>query len=129
MAARKTASPLYPPIRPYQRGRLRVSDIHELSLANGSVWVTHGDVFYDNVAPWGHAAPLIRRRFQRLTAHLSADEKRKLDVRYRYLREAVRALPRDYDPNDRRWRAQLARFVRATFPPHRVLIMMKVWLE
>src|SRR5512132_141599 len=30
MATARTASPLYPPIKPYQRGRLRVSGEHEL---------------------------------------------------------------------------------------------------
>ncbi|MET0292361.1 MAG: prolyl aminopeptidase, partial [Steroidobacteraceae bacterium] len=30
MANTKNASPLYPPIRPYQRGKLRVSPVHEL---------------------------------------------------------------------------------------------------
>jgi UDP-2,3-diacylglucosamine pyrophosphatase LpxH len=29
-----------------------ISDVHEMSLADGEVWITHGDVVFDDLVPW-----------------------------------------------------------------------------
>lgn len=43
-----------------------ISSHHELLLKDGRVWVTHGDVFFDSVAPWCHLrAELVRRLEQK----------------------------------------------------------------
>lgn len=106
-----------------------ISDLHEHSLAGGAIWLTHGDVLYDDIAPWGHLAGEIRRRMRKHRAHLSPAEFARLETRFPVFRRVCVKLPHDYDPRARGPWARLMRTLRATFPPHRVLIMLKVWRE
>ena len=104
-----------------------ISDLHEWSARDGQVWLTHGDVLYDNVAPWGQLAGEIARRVQVHTARLSPGEFARIETRLRIFRQACLNLPREHDPSKRGLWAKLRRMAAATFPPHRVLIMLAVW--
>lgn len=47
-----------------------LSDVRHLSLAGGSILVTHGDVMHPAVAPWSPAAGRMRRAFDQAVARL-----------------------------------------------------------
>jgi predicted phosphodiesterase len=106
-----------------------ISSEYELSLAEGAVWLTHGDVLYDNIAPWGHLAGEISTRVRRLSAGISPTDFSRIETRMPILRKACLKLPRELDPSKKGAVARVLRIARAVFPPHRVLIMMKTWRE
>ena len=41
-----------------------LSPHHACDLAGGQVFVTHGDILFDEIVPWGYDAKLIRRRIR-----------------------------------------------------------------
>lgn len=106
-----------------------ISNVHELSLAQDAIWITHGDVFFDDIAPWGRPVVELRRRIRAVAGHLSAEEFRQLETRFRVFREVTLKLQREHDPEARGFFAKCLRIFRAAFPPTRVLTMMRVWRE
>jgi len=99
----------------------------ELALAGGRVWVTHGDVFYDGIAPWSHHAAELRRRLEGLRAGVTPEEWGRVETRLRLNRAACAALPGLLDVSRRTAAARVARLVRTVLPPTRLLEMSKSW--
>jgi predicted phosphodiesterase len=106
-----------------------ISDAHELLLADGRVWVTHGDVCFDDLTPWSRQQPELQRRVRALLAAEPAADYRELDVRFRIAREAARSVVNELDPGDGRFMAQLGRFWHTFFPPRQPLAMLRSWRE
>lgn len=106
-----------------------ISTTHELLLAQDRVWVTHGDVYFDDIAPWSQLVPELRRRLSALGAGHSAVELEKIETRFRLFRQACLKLPRELDPNGRGPWAKMLRVGHALFPPNRFLAMLKVWRD
>lgn len=106
-----------------------ISELDELLLADGAVWITHGHVLYDDVAPWSHHVPEIRRRLRTHGGHLSPAELRQLEHRYRVFRKVLTKLPADHDPRRRDQIARLLRMAKAVFPPQKFFTMLKIWRE
>ena len=106
-----------------------ISDTHELMLAAGRVWVTHGDVCFDDLTPWSRKRPALRRVVQELLASDPASDYHGLGTRFRIAREAARIVGPEIDPTDTRFRAQLVRFWDTFFPPRQVLAMLQAWRE
>lgn len=106
-----------------------ISDVHELGLAQDSIWITHGDVFFDDIAPWGRPVVELRRRIRALAGDLSPEQFRQLETRFRIFRQVTLKLPREHNPDARNFAAKCLRIFRAVFPPTRVLTMMRVWRE
>lgn len=106
-----------------------ISDVHEYLAADGRVWVTHGDVCFDDFTPWSrHAAPLRREIAAQLAREPRADFSR-LDVRLRIARHVARTEADVPDLATGGWRSQ-ARWVWQTFfPPRQVLAMLRCWRE
>lgn len=106
-----------------------ISDVHELLLADGRVWVTHGDIFLEGLTPWSRHAPQIRRL---LAAQHAADpdaDHGQVAVRLRMARAVARAeedLP-DYVTGG--WRAHLRWVGRTFFPPRQPLAMLRAWRD
>lgn len=101
----------------------------ELALAGGRVWVTHGDVFYEAIAPWSHHAAELRRRLAALRADVTPMEWARVETRLRLNRAACVALPGLLDVSRRSAAARVARLVRTVLPPTRLLEMAKSWRE
>ena len=106
-----------------------ISDIHELLLAEGRVWVTHGDICFDDLTPWSRQRSDLRRVVQRLLANDPAADYRELGTRFRLAREATRIVGTEIDPTDTSFRMQLVRFWDTFFPPGQVLAMLQSWRE
>ena len=106
-----------------------ISDTHELLLAAGRVWVTHGDVCFDDLTPWSRQQPDLRRVVQELLASDPAADFRELGTRFRLAREAARIVGPDLDPAEAGFRAQFGRFLHTFFPPRQVLAMLRAWRD
>jgi predicted phosphodiesterase len=50
-----------------------VSDVRSVSIANGAIYVTHGDAFHPAVAPWSPHAAVMRRAFEAAIAAAPRD--------------------------------------------------------
>ncbi|WP_404421645.1 metallophosphoesterase [Nibricoccus sp. IMCC34717] len=104
-----------------------VSDTHELSLAGGAVWVFHGDLLYEAIAPWSAIGGQLRREVlrRRRAGGLGTDSS------FEELMAVHRSVCRDIhvefdvtrkDKLYRAWRA-----ARTLLPPTRFWRMMRVW--
>ena len=106
-----------------------VSDQAELGLRGGRVWITHGDVFFDDIAPWSHHRLELRRRIATLGADLPPGALGRIETRLRLHRLACQKLP---DPPGRfrptLW-SRLRRLTRTLFPPTHVFLMLRAWRE
>lgn len=106
-----------------------ISAVHELLLCDDRVWVTHGDVFFDDIAPWSRRAPEIRRRVRAQASQLTPEQFRQIETRFRVFRQACRRLPFDHDPNARGRLARLRRIVSVLSNAKGVAAMLRVWRE
>lgn len=104
-----------------------ISDRAELSLQDGRVWITHGDVFFDNIAPWSSLRAEMARRLATLTRDLPAVEHGRLETRLRLNRLACLRLPEPHDRSHRSLTTRVARLTHTLFPPHRLLAMLRAW--
>ena len=106
-----------------------ISETHELLLANDRVWVTHGDVCFDDLTPWSRQQPELRRVVRELLASSRGADYRELDTRIRLAREAARIVGPDLDPGEAGFWAQLGRFCHTFFPPRQILAMRRAWRD
>ncbi len=106
-----------------------ISDTHELLLEGGRVWVTHGDVCFDDLTPWSRQQPELWRLVQDRLATDPAADYRDLAVRFHIAREAARTLVNPIDPGDRRLATRLARFGHTFFPPRQIVAMLRSWRD
>ncbi len=106
-----------------------LSDQAELSLSKGRVWATHGDVLFDDIAPWSHHRPELRRRIATLGADLPPETLDRVETRLRLHRLACQKLP---DPPalfcPTPW-SRLKRLARTLFPPTHIFLMLRAWRE
>ena len=58
-----------------------VSAIHHLELLGGLVFITHGEVLFDDLVPWSRELPQIRDLFRRELAALPPLQRRAPDER------------------------------------------------
>jgi UDP-2,3-diacylglucosamine pyrophosphatase LpxH len=98
-----------------------ISSVPELLLAGGLVWLTHGDVFFEYIAPWSIYLSEYRRRIHALRDPLPVAERERLETRYRILRAACIAPPRERDPDNHD-------LIRLFAHPRRPLSMIHAWL-
>ena len=106
-----------------------ISETHELSLSAGRVWVTHGDICYDDLTPWSRQRTDLRRIVRDLRAGAPVVSGEKLEDRIRIAREATRRVGTHIDPADARMRACMLRLWDTFFPPQQVLAMLLAWRE
>lgn len=106
-----------------------ISDTHELLLAGGLVWVTHGDVFFADATPWCTQQPELARRISGRLAAESAAERHTVATRLRVHREACRGLPPAFDSALTSPAARLHRLCLTLFPPRKVLAMLRAWRD
>jgi predicted phosphodiesterase len=107
-----------------------ISPEADAELASGALWVTHGDIFWDDAAPWSRFAPQFRaliadeRRQRRLDPMTSPLAALLAAHRTAHLRGGAH-----HRPGDRRLRARLAHLGQTLFPPTQVLRMTVAWRQ
>jgi len=106
-----------------------ISNTHELQLAGGRVWVTHGDVCFEDLTPWSRVQPELVRTVRSLLAAETVTNQGELETKLRIAREAARIVGTDIDPADSGLNAQLNRFLHTFFPPRQILAMLRAWRD
>ncbi|MBL9207894.1 MAG: metallophosphoesterase family protein [Opitutaceae bacterium] len=107
-----------------------ISPLLELQLANNLVWITHGDIFWPDVAPWSRYAQCMK--------DLIAEERNRRGItessgglgdllashRVANLRLGAR-----YDPSNQSASARFMQLTRTLLPPTQLLRMAKAWRQ
>lgn len=99
-----------------------LSDVRHLSLAQGKVFVTHGDVLHPAIAPWSPNAPTLRRAYEHAYERLEPETRNHLINRLQAAQHAGFAEWRsqEYCPTG----LELSHFVRR---PWLVAVLLHYW--
>lgn len=106
-----------------------ISEQHELLLANGEVWVTHGDVLFAEATPWSTLRDELARRIDLQLAAAPAAERHTVATRLQAHRAACRNLPREFDQRATSTLARLNRLRITLFPPRKIIAMLRAWRD
>jgi predicted phosphodiesterase len=106
-----------------------ISPLGEHTLHSGRVWITHGDVLFDDIVPWGGLRGELVRRLTALSLDLSPPELARIETRLRLHRLACHALPERHDISSRDLLRRLRRITRALLPPRQALAMLRAWRD
>jgi predicted phosphodiesterase len=100
---------------------------HELELAERKVWVTHGDILFDNMVPWGRDAVAAGRRIAALRAREPDPENLRIERLLQIHRWVARGIPQRHQAERDRLRF-IARYLADTiWPPHRAFLILAAW--
>lgn len=106
-----------------------IAETHALELAGGAVFVTHGDVLFDDIVPWSQDARLARRF---LTEELSAEpagRRNQLEGRLSAVRRAAIRIPQRHQSEPHGLKYALSFLADTVWPPLRVLSVIRAWRE
>ena len=99
----------------------------ELSLHDDRVWITHGDVLFDHIAPWSSLRAEMAGRLERLAPESSPEGNDRVETRLRRNRLVCHGLPEAHDRHDRSLLTRAVRIAHVLIPPHRPLAMLRAW--
>lgn len=106
-----------------------ISTVHHLELLGGLVFITHGEVLFEELVPWSRELPEIREFYRQ---ELAAIPSSATDIPGERLAACKRACSRfemTDDPHTRHPWGRFRRTVNIFWPPNRVLAMAKAWRE
>jgi predicted phosphodiesterase len=102
---------------------------HQLDLADGEVFVIHGDVLFESIVPWGHDAEPIRRKVRAELAALPAGAEHRLEERVAAFRRVAASLQQRHQA-ERDPIKYAYRFLTDTvWPPPSALNMLRAWRD
>ncbi len=99
----------------------------ELSLHDDRVWITHGDVFFEDIAPWSSLRAEMAQRLERLIRDIPPGTFDRVETRLHLNRLACHGLPEPHDRFDRSLLTRASRLAHILIPPHRPLRMLDAW--
>lgn len=105
-----------------------ISDDHSVELGDGEIFVTHGDILFENLVPWGRDARELTERVAkelRQVSHL-ADP---LTERFRAYRRAAASIPQRHQAEKNPLKYTLGFLADTLWPPTRVLRVLRAWRE
>lgn len=100
---------------------------HALEFAGGEVWVTHGDIAFDQIVPWGRDAALIGRRIGAGLDALPLAAREQLDERFAVWRRVAATIPQRHQSETNRLKYALRFAADTIWPPLRVLRILRAW--
>jgi predicted phosphodiesterase len=103
------------------------SPLHHLDLADGEVFVTHGDIFFDDIVPWSKDAALISRRIAEELRSLPSELHHHLDHRLAVLRRVAASIPQRHQSERSRIKYALHYIADTVWPPLRTFRVMRAW--
>jgi len=104
-----------------------ISTRHSLDLAGGQIFVTHGDIIFDDLVPWSQDAPLVRQRLAEQLATLTPAEREQLDPRLAVYRRVAASIPQRHQSEPDRWKYTLGFLKDTVWPPGRSLRVLNAW--
>lgn len=105
-----------------------ISQIHSRDLAGGEVFVTHGDLLFDNVVPWGNDAA-VAGELVRQAREAHGDGALNLQQLLEIHRHAAKSIPQRHQ-SERHGLKYLIGFLRDTvWPINRIFRILRAWRE
>jgi predicted phosphodiesterase len=106
-----------------------ISSEHVLELAEGRVLVTHGDIAFGDIVPWGRDRHIIEPRIDTELAQLGPAERDDIDRRFAIWRRVAAEIPQRHQ-SERNLAKYIFRYALDTvWPPQRTLIILRAWRE
>jgi UDP-2,3-diacylglucosamine pyrophosphatase LpxH len=102
---------------------------HRLDLAGGQIFVTHGDIIFDDLVPWGQDAAFARRRLVAELSALPVEDREDLDARLGAYRRVAASIPQRHQAERNRVKYALSFFADTVWPPERVLRVLRAWRQ
>jgi predicted phosphodiesterase len=104
-----------------------ISTTNHLELGGGDLLVTHGDVLFHEIAPWGAEAEQSKGLHDRFLSELDASELNDLEKILSTNKRVSQNIEfDDFNIPDGAW-GQLTTFMRQTWPPKRLVRMVASW--
>lgn len=104
-----------------------ISTHHTLDLAGGQIFVTHGDIIFDDLVPWSQDAPVVRQRIAEQLAALSPESREQLDPRLAVYRRVAASIPQRHQSERNRLKYTLGFLKDTVWPPGRSLRVLRAW--
>lgn len=106
-----------------------ISDLHALEFAERSVYVTHGDILFENVVPWGRDVAMFTGRINAELERLSSSDRAILAKRFAVVRRVCATIPQRHQ-SERNAVKYAWGYIRDTvWPPLRILRVLQAWRE
>jgi predicted phosphodiesterase len=106
-----------------------VSTIHHIELLGGLVFVTHGEVLFDDLVPWSRELSQIRDLFRQELAALPSSQRDAPGERLAASKRACARLELADDPHPRHPWGRVLRTARIFWPPRRSWAMFTAWRQ
>ena len=104
-----------------------ISTRHTLDLSGGQIFVTHGDIIFDDLVPWSQDAPIVRQRIAEQLGALSPEDREQLDPRLAVYRRVAATIPQRHQSEPDRWKYTLGFLKDTVWPPGRSLRVLNAW--
>lgn len=106
-----------------------ISDQHAVELCGRRVYVTHGDILFENLVPWGRDAAALSERVAAELAQLSSVERGQLDKLFAASRRAAASIRQRHQSERNPLKYALGFAADTVWPPTRILHVLKAWRE
>lgn len=100
-----------------------------MELCGRRVYVTHGDILFENLTPWGRDAVELRKRVAEEQSQLSSVERGQLDQLFAASRRAAASIPQRHQSEQNPLKYILGFAADTVWPPLRVLHILRAWRE
>jgi predicted phosphodiesterase len=100
---------------------------HYLDLAQGSVFVIHGDLMYDDIVPWSIDGPVIGRRIAAELEKLPIPQRHDLDQRSAIFRRVAASIPQRHQSERHRLKYALRYLADTVWPPQKLFRVLRAW--
>jgi predicted phosphodiesterase len=100
---------------------------HHLDLADEKVFVTHGDIFFDDIVPWSKDAKLISRRIAAELHAVPPELHHHLDHRLAVLRRVAASIPQRHQSEQNTLKYVLHYIADTLWPPLRTFRVLHAW--
>lgn len=106
-----------------------ISNRHTVELAGRGVYVTHGDILYEELVPWSRDARTLRERVANGLAELAPADRERLEHRFIVHRRAAASLAQRHQSEKNTLKYVLGFTADTVWPPTRFLHILRAWRE
>jgi hypothetical protein len=101
--------------------------LHHLDLGNGNVFVTHGDIFFDDIVPWSQDATLMRRAHREGLNATPVALHHHLETRFNLFRRVAASIPQRHQSERNKLKFALHYIADTVWPPTRMFRVVQAW--
>lgn len=106
-----------------------IGNTHLMDLANGSIFLTHGDVVFKDLVPWGRDVHLVRLRLAEEFSALSPAQQADINHRLGAYRRAAAKIPQRHQAERDGLKYAIGYLGDTIWPPSRLLRILSTWRE